>query len=325
MQSLQAITDIVKDEFKEVNKLISSALHSQIPMVNTISDHITGAGGKRLRPLVVLLCAKACGYNQSDHHHLTLATIIEFIHTATLLHDDVVDESALRRGEKTTNALWGNQAAVLVGDFLYSRAFQLMVSIGDLSIMKVMADATNTIAEGEVLQLVHIKNPETTEAHYFNVIEYKTAKLFEAAARVAGIISEQSSNMIETLGQFGHHLGTAYQLVDDIIDYQASTETMGKNCGDDLAEGKPTLPLIYLLQHGTQSEKALIKKVIEEGGREYFDEVRHIVTSSQALSYTQNKALEHAQKAAFCLNELPNSIYRDKAQHLIDFVTKRHF
>src|SRR5690606_25993941 len=253
----------VKDEFEAVNQRILTELHSEVPLVENIGHYLIDAGGKRLRPLLVLLSAKACGY--SGDRHVTLAAIIEFIHTATLLHDDVVDTSDLRRGRLTANARWGNAPSVLVGDFLYSRAFQMMVALGNMEIMHILADTTNAISEGEVQQLVNAGNDQTSEQDYLQVIDKKTAKLFEAAALCGAVIAASSPRIASAMASYGHHIGMAFQLVDDALDYSSSSEELGKNIGDDLAEGKPTLPLIHVLAEGNKEQARLVREAIKNG------------------------------------------------------------
>src|SRR5688572_3577498 len=254
----------VAEDLSAVNRLIAARLQSEVVLINQMAAYIVNSGGKRLRPLLALLAARACGYR--GERHIQLATIIEFIHTATLLHDDVVDSSDLRRGQQTANAVWGNPASVLVGDFLYSRAFEMMIELEDLQVLEILARATNVIAEGEVLQLLNVHNPETSEQQYLRVIRSKTAKLFEAGARLGALVAGQSEQIQSSLAAYGLHLGTAFQLIDDVLDYNADPEEIGKNIGDDLAEGKPTLPLIYVMEHGTVAQAACVRSAIEDGG-----------------------------------------------------------
>lgn len=320
---LQELRQLVKEDFNEVDKLIVDSLHSQVPLIHQISEHIIHSGGKRLRPLLVLVCARACDYE--GFNHLALAAVIEFIHTATLLHDDVVDAAELRRGKTTANHIWGNEASVLVGDFLYTRAFQLMMQINHFDILNVMANATNTIAEGEVLQLTHKHNVSVTEQAYLTVIQCKTAKLFEAATASSALLANLPAGLQETTRQFGHHLGMAYQLIDDALDYQAEHEALGKKIGQDLEEGKTTLPLIYLLKHGTTGEKELVSKAILQGGSEHLADIQAAIQESRAIDYTldQAKAQIHLAKAA--ISELPDSVYRQGLIQLADFIiTRQH-
>lgn len=304
----QSINQLIAPDMDAVNLVIRQQLHSDVALVSQISEYIINAGGKRIRPVLVLLMANA--YRYQGKHHYDLAAIIEFIHTATLLHDDVVDESSMRRGRQTANALFGNAASVLVGDFLYSRAFQMMVSIDSMRIMRILADATNVIAEGEVLQLLNMHDPDVTEARYLEVIRCKTAKLFEAAAQIGALISGANETQIEAAGEYGRSLGTAFQLIDDVLDYSGKAEEIGKNVGDDLREGKPTLPLIYVMKNGSPEQQALVKTCIEEGDETKFDAILSAITQSGALDYTKSAAVSAAQAAADALNDLPASPYK---------------
>lgn len=288
-----------------VDQVIHQRLNSDVALVNQLSHYIVNSGGKRLRPLLVLLSAKSFDY-QGDKHHL-LAAIIEFIHTATLLHDDVVDESDLRRGNETANALFGNAASVLVGDFLYSRAFEMMVEVGDMRVMQIMATTTNVIAEGEVMQLMNVHNAEASEAEYLQVIYCKTARLFEAATQLGAILCQRDEKEVQAMAAYGRYLGTAFQLIDDVMDYSSSSEQMGKNVGDDLAEGKPTLPLIYAMQQGSAEQAALVKTAIEKGGYDMIDEVQAIIKQTGALEYTEQMAQQQAELAIAELAHLPDS------------------
>ena len=313
----------VAGDFAAVNQLILDQLHSRVPLVEKIGHYIISAGGKRLRPLVVLLSARACGADSSEQH--SLATIIEFLHTATLLHDDVVDTSDLRRGRSTANALWGNAPSVLVGDFLYSRAFEMMVALGNMQVMQILANATNVIAEGEVLQLSKVRDANTDEATYMEVIRSKTAMLFEAASHSAAVLAGAKADQIEALREFGDALGIAFQLMDDLLDYSGDAAEMGKNVGDDLAEGKPTLPLIYTMRHGTEEQAALVRQAIQKGGTEDITPIREAVTASGALDYTARLAQQHADRAIALLDTLPASEYRDALEQLARFAVKRSF
>lgn len=313
----------VAGDFAAVNQLILDQLHSRVPLVEKIGHYIISAGGKRLRPLVVLLSARACGADSSEQH--TLAAIIEFLHTATLLHDDVVDTSDLRRGRSTANALWGNAPSVLVGDFLYSRAFEMMVALGNMEVMQILANATNVIAEGEVLQLSKVRDANTDEATYMEVIRSKTAMLFEAASHSAAVLAGAKADQIEALREFGDALGIAFQLMDDLLDYSGDAAEMGKNVGDDLAEGKPTLPLIYTMRHGTEAQAALVRQAIQKGGTEDITPIREAVTASGALDYTARLAQQHADRAIALLDTLPASEYRDALEQLARFAVKRSF
>ncbi len=292
-------------DMQAVDHVIHQRLSSDVALVNQLSHYIVNSGGKRLRPLITLLSAKVFNY-QGDMHYL-LAAIIEFIHTATLLHDDVVDESDLRRGNETANALFGNAASVLVGDFLYSRAFEMMVDVDDMRVMQILATTTNVIAEGEVMQLMNVHDAETTEEKYLEVIHCKTAKLFEAATQLGAVLCGREEKEIQAMAAYGRYLGTAFQLIDDVMDYSSNSEQMGKNVGDDLAEGKPTLPLIYAIQRGTSEQVALIKSAIEKGGYDKIDEVQTIIEQTGALSYTEKMAQQQAEQAIAELSCLPDS------------------
>lgn len=316
------ISETIATDMASVNTVIRQQLHSDVALVNQIAEYIIGAGGKRIRPTLVLLVANAYGY-QGAHHH-TLAAIIEFIHTATLLHDDVVDESSMRRGRETANALFGNAASVLVGDFLYSRSFQMMVSINQMRVMQILADATNVIAEGEVLQLLNMHDPDVTEERYLQVIRSKTAKLFEASAELGALIAGASDSDIEACAEYGRSLGTAFQLIDDVLDYSGVAADIGKNVGDDLREGKPTLPLIYLMQHGTEQQRELVRSCIEQGDEQHFDEILSAITSSGALAYTRKQAQVAATRAAQAISVLPNGQFKDSLIQLCEFAVDRN-
>jgi len=320
---LNAVRGLVGEDWNAVNREIETQLSSDVALVNSVSHYIIGSGGKRLRPLLVLLAARACGYTGSQH--VLCAAIIEFIHTATLLHDDVVDKSDLRRGHETANSVFGNQASVLVGDFLYSRAFQMMVQVGQMRVMDVMADATNTIAEGEVLQLMNCGDPETTEARYLQVIYRKTGKLFEAGMQMGAILADQTRAVEDSLIEYGKNVGLAFQLVDDALDYQADRDELGKNIGADLAEGKPTLPLIYALQRGSSREQVAIRRAIEHGELEDMETILHAIHSTGALAYTFTRAHESAQQAVAALSRLPGSVFRDALVELADFAVERRY
>lgn len=311
----------VAEDFAAVNALIIDQLHSRVALVENIGHYIVDAGGKRLRPLLVLLAARSLGY--TGKQHIDMAAVIEFIHTATLLHDDVVDVSALRRGRATANAQWGNAPSVLVGDFLYSRAFQMLVTLGDMRIMQIMADTTNTVAEGEVLQLVNAGDITTNEERYRRVIACKTAQLFEAAAHCGAIIACNDEDMQHELAQYGHHLGMAFQLIDDVLDYTGDSTEMGKNIGDDLAEGKLTLPLIYTLQFGEPDEVQCIRDAIIHKSTEHLQRIIGIVQSNGALQYAEQAALREVESALGCLSGLPASHYRDELAALAHFAIKR--
>lgn len=302
------IFPVIAADLAAVDQVIRDRLRSEVALINTISEYIIAAGGKRLRPVLLLLFAKALGY-QGQAHHL-LAAVIEFIHTATLLHDDVVDESALRRGRSTANAQFGNAAAVLVGDFLYSRAFQMMVEAGRMRVMTVLSEATNTIAEGEVLQLINCNDPDVDEARYLQVIRYKTAKLFEAAAQLGALLADADPVLEDAAASYGRHLGTAFQLVDDVLDYSGVVNDFGKNVGDDLREGKPTLPLIHVMQRGQPEERRLVRNAIEAGHTDQFDAIMAAIRRTGALDYARGQAQREADLASESLALLPDSVYR---------------
>jgi octaprenyl-diphosphate synthase len=323
INDIDAIRALSCDDMDAVNQLIHARLSSEVALINQMGHYIVNSGGKRLRPLLVLLSARALNYNGSNH--IDLAAIIEFIHTATLLHDDVVDASEMRRGKETANAVWGNEASVLVGDFLYSRAFQMMVNVGDMRVMEIMSKATNVIAEGEVLQLLNCGDASTTEARYLEVIHFKTAKLFEAACQLGAIISGSNAKTEKAMADYGMYLGTAFQLIDDVLDYSATSEEMGKNVGDDLAEGKPTLPLIYAMRHGSPAEAAIIKNAIENSDIENIDAVIETIHSTGALVYTTAAAQAEAEKAAEAISQLPASPYRDAMYTLTEFSVNRSY
>src|SRR5690606_34779858 len=286
--SFESVKALVGDDLQEVDRVIRQRLASDVVLINQVAEYIIGAGGKRLRPLVVVVVARACG--AKDLRHAEAAAIIEFIHTATLLHDDVVDGSKLRRGRDTANEIWGSEASVLVGDYVYSRSFEMMVALGSMRIMEVMASATNRIAEGEVLQLMNTHDPDTTEERYFDVIYRKTAKLFEAGAQIAAIMANASPALEAAMARYGKHLGIAFQLVDDVLDYRSDRAELGKNLGDDLAEGKPTLPLIYALRHANESQRAIIRRSIEQGSIEALAEITAAIESTGGLAYTARLA-----------------------------------
>ena len=312
---------VVQDDFRLVDQCIHEQLHSDVTLVSKIGEYIIRSGGKRLRPLLVLLTARACGYK--DDHHIPLAAVIEFLHTATLLHDDVVDESDLRRGQQTANALWGNAPSVLVGDFLYSRAFQMMVDLENLQLLHILANATNVIAEGEVMQLMNIHNADISNEEYMEVIRCKTAMLFQASCETAAVLSKVDGETVTALANYGNYLGVAFQLVDDLLDYDGDSEAMGKNLGDDLAEGKPTLPLIYVLQHGTDGQKQQIREAIEQGGLDHIDDIIATVRNSGALKHTADQARLYAEKAISSLSCLPDTPYRKAMTNLANFAIER--
>ncbi|SFU91577.1 octaprenyl-diphosphate synthase [Halomonas korlensis] len=313
---------VVAEDFDAVNRTIADRLASRVPLVETIGHYIIAGGGKRLRPLLVLLAARALGYE--GDRHITLATLIEFMHTSTLLHDDVVDESHMRRGKSTANDAWGNAPSVLVGDFLYSRSFQMMVDIGSMRIMEVLSAATCTIAEGEVQQLTNVGNAEIDEADYFQTIQGKTAMLFEAASHSGAILAAASPTQEAALQRYGRYLGLAFQLIDDLLDYEGDADAMGKNVGDDLAEGKPTLPLIHAIATGTPEQAELVRQAIRQGGLDHLDEVLAIVHVTGALDYTRAKAEEMAGEALNQLDALPPSRYRDSMAELARMAVDRN-
>ncbi|MFZ9034978.1 MAG: octaprenyl diphosphate synthase [Francisellaceae bacterium] len=322
MLTLEQIRTLMQREINNNNQLIIDELYSDVLLINQISQYIIHSGGKRLRPLLLMLAAKALNYHEENH--IKAAAIIEFIHTATLLHDDVVDDSALRRGKKTANNVFGNAASVLTGDFLYSRAFQLMVDIDQMAIMRVLADATNKIAEGEVLQLLNCNNPDISEADYMQVIYCKTAKLFEAAVEVAAILAHADQKTTEAIITYGRHLGNAFQIADDILDYTSDAKTLGKNIGDDLAEGKTTLPVIYTLNHIDDENQALIRTAIEQGKHPQMAEIVALIKSNGGVEYALKCAQKEAQSAIDALNFLPDSDYKEALISLCHIATKRN-
>ena len=316
------INPLIEPQFDAVTDYILNHLGSNVPLVENIGHYIVESGGKRLRPLMVLLGANACGYEGKNH--IPLAAVIEFIHTATLLHDDVVDNSELRRGNATANAKWGNAPSVLVGDFLYSRSFQILVDIGAMDVMKVISNATTVIAEGEVMQLMNQRNPDTTEDAYMQVILGKTAMLFEAATECGAIIADASAEQREALRLYGRHLGIAFQIIDDVMDYLSSSEEMGKNVGDDLAEGKTTLPLIYAMRVGNEEQKNQIRHAIRQGGLDDLTPILEIVHATGAIDYTRECAQKQADLAIEALSVLPASSFRDTLTTLANMAVKRN-
>lgn len=314
----------IQSDMAQLDEVIRSSLHSEVSLINTISDYIIGAGGKRLRPALVILAARAMGANPAQMQQATeLAAIVEFIHTATLLHDDVVDESKMRRGRLTANAEYGNSAAVLVGDFLYSRSFQMMAGIGLMPVMQVLAETTNTIAEGEVLQLLNCNDPDVDESRYMQVIDFKTAKLFEASGKLAAIVCNRESTDVEALGRYGAALGGAFQLIDDVLDYEGDPKALGKNVGDDLREGKPTLPLIHAMSHGSDAVKTQIKQAIVDGGTETVGPIIEAIQSCGALIYTRNKAEALATQARKELAFLPAGPFKSCLEELCSVAVQR--
>jgi octaprenyl-diphosphate synthase len=321
--ALDQIQKLLTADMQAVDRVIRDQLHSDVVLIRQVVEYIIGGGGKRLRPALVLLSAGALGYSGTAHH--ALAAVVEFIHTATLLHDDVVDESALRRGQPTANTLFGNAASVLVGDFVYSRAFQMMVNVGDMRVLQVLADATNIIAEGEVLQLMNCRNADIEEEGYLQVIRYKTAKLFEAAGRLGAILAGAAPEVEQAMAAYGSHLGTAFQLIDDALDYSGEVGVIGKNIGDDLAEGKSTLPLIYVMRNGTAEEAALVRRAVSSGGLAELEGVLVAIRRSGALDYTRRQAEVEAEAARAALAVIPATQYRDSLIQLASFaVTRSH-
>ncbi len=316
-----AIQALVDADMDAVDSTIRDRLRSDVVLINQLGQYIVGNGGKRLRPRLVLLAASAAGYE--GRAHISLAAVIEFIHTATLLHDDVVDASDMRRGQRTANALWGNEAAVLVGDFLYSRSFEMMVEIGSMRVMEILSHTTNTIAEGEVMQLLNIHDADTTEQRYLDIIRSKTAKLFEAAVRLGGVLAGVDTDTELALARYGMHLGTAFQVIDDVLDYSAEAGEMGKNVGDDLAEGKPTLPLIHVIQQGEAADAAIVREAIERGGVERVDAVTEILDRTGAIGYARAQARNEADLALAELDVLTAGPYRDALVGLADMAVNR--
>ncbi len=319
---LEQIVSLSAADMAKVDEFIHSSLQSEVVLINQIANYIVSSGGKRLRPMLLTLCAHACGYQ--GQHHISLAAIIEFIHTATLLHDDVVDESDLRRGQQSAHAVWGNAASVLVGDFLYSRSFQMMVGLDSMRIMEVLAHTTNTIAEGEVQQLLNMGDPEVDQSRYMQVIENKTAKLFEAACRLAAIISEQPGAIENALALYGSRLGSAFQIADDVLDYTGDAGTMGKNAGDDLAEGKPTLPLIFARERCDENDRRLLDEAIRNGGLDDLSPVLAIIEQTQSLDAAMACARAQADEATQALQGLPISPWRIALEQLADYSVNRN-
>ena len=319
--SFDEVRALADADMRAVDEVIRQSLQSDVVLVSEVSQYIVTSGGKRLRPLLVLLVARALGYNGNQQIHA--AAIIEFIHTATLLHDDVVDSSARRRGKDTANTVFGNQASVLVGDFLYSRAFQMMVDIGRMPVMQILADATNTIAAGEVMQLMNMHDPDVNEASYRKVIYRKTARLFEAGAQIAAVLAARDPADEAAMVCYGQNLGTAFQLIDDALDYDATPEELGKNLGDDLAEGKPTLPLIYAMENCSDSERKMIRAAIEAGGLDKMDEIHDVIESTGALRYTAVRAQEAADVAISALSGIPDSDYKQAMIAIAEFAASR--
>lgn len=319
INDIQALSE---QDMRAVNQVIFDQLQSDVALINQLGIYIVNSGGKRMRPMLTVLAARALGYEGTKH--IDIAAIIEFIHTATLLHDDVVDESHMRRGKETANALFGNSASVLVGDFLYTRSFQMMVGVDSMKVMKILSSATNIVAEGEVLQLMNCNDPDTTEESYMQVIYSKTAKLFEAATQLAAVISKQDEAIEQAMLKYGMHLGTAFQLIDDVMDYTADAKEMGKNVGDDLAEGKPTLPLLYAMQKGDEAQRQLIRDAIEHAnGMDHLDEILAAMEATGSLEYTRKIAEQEADKAIAELAILPDSPYKEALKALAHIAANR--
>lgn len=310
----------IAEDMKEVDAVIRARLDSEVVLIRTIGDYIVGAGGKRMRPALVLMIARALGYEGRNHH--VLAAVVEFIHTATLLHDDVVDESDLRRGRQTANAVFGNAASVLVGDYLYSRSFEMMVDVDSMRVMKILSEATTVIAEGEVLQLLNVHDPDVSQERYLQVVRYKTAKLFEAAARVGAVIADATPEQEEAAAGYGRHIGTAFQLVDDVLDYSGAADALGKNVGDDLREGKPTLPLIRVMEVGTPEQRAMIRTAIETGDAD-FEAVAAAIRETDALEHAREAARQEAQLAREALAGYPISVYQESLLEFCAFAVNR--
>jgi len=320
---IQSIYSLIEDDMKAVDSMIQSRLQSDVVLINQLGSYIINSGGKRLRPALAILCARACGYKEDEH--INLATIIEFIHTATLLHDDVVDGSDMRRGKKTANNVWGNEASVLVGDFLYTRSFEMMVEMGSMRLMKILSHTTNVIAEGEVLQLLNCNDAATTEESYLEVIHHKTAKLFEAAGQLGAAISQSSPEIEHAISSYAMHLGSAFQLVDDLLDYSESSEAIGKNIGDDLAEGKATLPLIFAMKNGNEQQASLVRDAIERGQRDKIDDIITIIKETGAIDYTAQAAKDEINQAKESLTILAESPYKQALLSLADFALQRSY
>ncbi len=318
---IQNVYNLVAADRQAVDELIKQRLHSDVVLINQIGHYIVNSGGKRLRPVLLLLTARAFDYEGSDH--LELAAVVEFIHTATLLHDDVVDASDMRRGQETANNVWGNEASVLVGDFLYSRAFQMMVGVHNMRVMEILSEATNTIAEGEVKQLLNVHNADLDEAGYLDVIRSKTAKLFESSAQLGAVLTGRNEEEERAMADYGMHLGIAFQLIDDALDYSASSDELGKNIGDDLAEGKPTLPLIHVINNGSPEQATLVREALEQGGRDRIEELKLAIESAGAIAYTSRSAQVEADKAIAALSVLPNSPYKEALAALAHFAVQR--
>lgn len=318
---IEDVYELIAADRQAVDDVIRQRLHSEVVLINQIGHYIINSGGKRLRPVLLLLTSRAFGYEGTHHHEL--AAVVEFIHTATLLHDDVVDGSDMRRGKETANNVWGNEASVLVGDFLYSRAFQMMVGVNNMQVMQILSEATNTIAEGEVKQLLNVHNADLDEAGYLDVIRSKTAKLFESSAQLGAVLTGRSETEQRALADYGMHLGIAFQLIDDALDYSSTSEDLGKNIGDDLAEGKPTLPLIYVINNGSPEQAALVREALEQGGRDRIEEIKSAIESAGAIAYTSRSAQAEADKAIAALSVLEDSPYKEALTTLANFAVQR--
>ena len=321
MKNFSEIHSLMKSDMEKTDNILIDRLNSNVDLINQMSHYIIASGGKRIRPLLLLLCARATNYGGTEHH--AMAVVIELIHTATLLHDDVVDESTTRRNQDTANELWGNAASVLVGDFLYSRAFEILVEPNSMSIMRILSKATNQIAEGEVLQLLNIRNANVSQTKYFNVIEQKTARLFEAACKIGALLSDSSEKTINSLGDFGLHLGIAFQIIDDALDYESNSTTMGKEVGDDLSEGKITLPMIYALEITSGSEKKILRDAIKTADASNIDKIINILCSVNAFEFTRKIAENESQKALKSLKNIPDSEYRSALKLLCELSLNR--
>lgn len=321
MQNFEDIQNLIQEDLTQTDQVLIEHLSSDVALINQMSHYIIGAGGKRLRPLLLLLCARASNY-QGQHHHL-MAVVIELIHTATLLHDDIVDESSTRRGKDTANEVWGNAASVLVGDFLYSRAFELMVEPGSMRIMQILSKATNEIAQGEVMQLLNCQNSDLTESEYYQVIERKTAVLFQAATQIGGVLAGANPEQEEALRQYGLHLGNAFQIIDDVLDYESDAQTMGKEVGDDLSEGKTTMPMIYAMEHANESEQQLLKQAIDNADTTQIDQVIKILNKVGAFDYTRAQAQKSADLAKAQLSALDDSEFKQALELLCELSLKR--
>ncbi len=316
------VQNLVADDMQAVDNIIRRYLHSEVTLINQMANYIIDSGGKRLRPLLALLCAKACGY--TGDKHLLVAAIVEFVHTATLLHDDVVDDSCMRRGHETANSIWGNESSVLIGDFVFSRSFEMMVDVGEMRVMEILARASNTIAEGEVMQLLSCNDPDATEKRYMTIIQSKTAKLFQAACQLGAVLAQQPPQIESACAAYGIHIGSAFQLKDDVLDYQSSPQETGKNPGSDLAGGKPTLPLIYALQNSDGNTAKIIRTAIINGGKQHVDKVMMVIESTKAIAYTEDVAGRQARAARQNIETLPRSQYRDTLIGLTEFAISRN-